>query len=162
MDGSNKVVESLESLWFFNNVLTLPSFEHKGHHGFALHEDTVEEEEEEEEEEESSKPKIQETEILVPRCPKCGEIAAGVEFAKPTEKRKRRRRRRSNRKVLGELDLGLHCKLAYESSFSEENIARPIPNSETPRYTKMPPLNDGLAMKQHLKSWAYAVACTVK
>ncbi|KAK3206827.1 hypothetical protein Dsin_020873 [Dipteronia sinensis] len=27
---------------------------------------------------------------------------------------------------------------------------------------KMPPLNDGMAMKQHLKSWAYAVACTVR
>ncbi|KAJ0986337.1 hypothetical protein J5N97_004693 [Dioscorea zingiberensis] len=26
----------------------------------------------------------------------------------------------------------------------------------------MPPLSDGLAMKEHLKSWAYAVACTVR
>lgn len=26
----------------------------------------------------------------------------------------------------------------------------------------MPPLSDGMAMKQHLKSWAYAVACNVR
>ncbi|KAG9448207.1 hypothetical protein H6P81_014335 [Aristolochia fimbriata] len=27
---------------------------------------------------------------------------------------------------------------------------------------KMPPLSDGIAMKEHLKSWAHVVACTVK
>ncbi|KAK8487625.1 hypothetical protein V6N13_062999 [Hibiscus sabdariffa] len=158
MDGSEKVMESLDSLWFFDNVLTLPSFLHSKVHGVPFYEDPVPEEEEE------PKPEIQDapsTEILVPRCPKCGEIEqhpiAEVEFAKPREKpekRKRRRKRRSKRKVLGELDL------ASESSFSEENIARP--DFETPHYSKMPPLNDGLAMKEHLKSWAYAVACAVK
>ncbi|GMI72887.1 hypothetical protein HRI_000958000 [Hibiscus trionum] len=153
MDGSKKVMESLDSLWFFDNVLSLPSFQHN------VYEDTVQEEEE-------SKPKIQDAEILVPRCPKCGEIEqqpmTEVEFAKPPEKskRRRRRRRRSKRKVLGELHLGFHGKLASESSFSEENVAHP--NFETPHYTKMPPLNDGLAMKEHLKSWAHAVACRVK
>ncbi|KAK9014276.1 hypothetical protein V6N11_005439 [Hibiscus sabdariffa] len=152
-------MESLDSLWFFDNVLTLPSFLHNKVHGVPFYEDLVQEEEE-------TKPEIQDapsTEILVPRCPKCGEIAAGIELAKPTEKpekRKRRRRRRRRRKVLGELDLGFHGKLASESSFSEENIARP--DFESPHYSKMPLLNDGLAMKEHLKSWAYAVACTVK
>ncbi|KAL4310110.1 hypothetical protein GQ457_01G041720 [Hibiscus cannabinus] len=162
MDGSKKAMESLDSLWFFDNVLTLPSFLHNKVHADAVpfYEDLVQEEEEEE-----TKPEIQDapsTEILVPRCPNCGEIAAGIELAKPTEKRKRRRRRRrrSKRKVLGELDLGFHGKLASESSFSEENIARP--DFESPHYSKMPPMNDGLAMKEHLKSWAYAVACTVK
>ncbi|XVF25617.1 hypothetical protein REPUB_Repub13aG0228500 [Reevesia pubescens] len=175
MDGSTlKVVESLDSLWFFNNVLTLPTFQRKDDPAAAaLDEDTVREEEE------PSKPKIQEdhnnTEILVPRCPKCGEIAIGneqqtvqpvkeVEFAKPTEKleRTRRRRKRNKRKVLGELDLGMgfHGKLAFESSFSEETYG--YSNFESQHYTKMPPLNDGLAMKEHLKSWAYAVACTVR
>ena len=30
------------------------------------------------------------------------------------------------------------------------------------RQTKMPPFDNDVAMKQHLKSWAYAVACTVR
>ncbi|XVF27463.1 hypothetical protein REPUB_Repub14bG0109600 [Reevesia pubescens] len=178
MDGSKKVMESLDSLWFFNNVLTLTTFQHKDHHAAAaaIDEDTVKEEEEE-----PMKPKIEDapsTEILVPRCPKCGEIAVGieqqimqpvkeVEFAakpieKPERKRRRRRRKRSKRKVFGELDLGLgfHGNLASQSSFSEETIEYPY--FESQHYTKMPPLNDGLAMKEHLKSWAYAVACTVR
>nr|DAD37795.1 TPA_asm: hypothetical protein HUJ06_008436 [Nelumbo nucifera] len=29
-------------------------------------------------------------------------------------------------------------------------------------HLNMPPLSDGMAMKKHLKSWAYAVACTVR
>ncbi|KAJ4980447.1 hypothetical protein NE237_031284 [Protea cynaroides] len=33
---------------------------------------------------------------------------------------------------------------------------------ESAYYMKMPPLSDGTAMKEHLKSWASAVACTVK
>ncbi|XWS12492.1 hypothetical protein CRYUN_Cryun37aG0093700 [Craigia yunnanensis] len=168
MDGSKKVMESLDFLWFFNNVLTLPTFQHKDH-AAALDEDSVEEEE-------PSKHKFQEaprTEILVPRCPKCGEVAVGieqqvvqpvkeVEFAKPTEKpeRRRRRRKRSKKKVLGELDLGFHGNLAFESWFSEETYG--FSNFESQDYMKMPSLNDGLAMKEHLKSWAYAVACTVR
>ncbi|XWS19729.1 hypothetical protein CRYUN_Cryun31cG0041300 [Craigia yunnanensis] len=169
MDGSNKVMESLDSLWFFNNVLTLTTFQHKDH-AAALDEDTVEEEE-------PSKHRIQgvpSTEILVPRYPNCGEIAVGieqqivqpvkmVEFSKPTEKperKRRRRRKRSKRKVLGELDLGFHGNLASESSFSEETYG--YSNFQSQQYTKMPPLDDGLAMKEHLKSWAYAVACTVR
>ena len=170
MDGSNKVMESLDSLWFFNNVLTLTTFQHKDH-AASLDEDTVQDEE-------PSKHRIQgvsSTEILVPRCPNCGEIVVGIdqqivqpvkmeEFAKPTEKperrRRRRRRKRSKRKVLGELDLGFHGNLASESSFSEEKYG--FSNFDSQDYMKMPSLNDGLAMKEHLKSWAYAVACTVR
>ncbi|MFQ6643625.1 hypothetical protein Gotur_018512 [Gossypium turneri] len=148
MDGSAKVMESLDSLWFFNNVLTLPTLKHHIDRGVALNEDTVEEEEV------PSK--------LVPRCPKCGEIAAGLEqhimqpitedeFKKPTQKPEKMKR--SKGKVLGELDLGFHGKLTSDSSISVVTVKYPI------YYTKMPPLDDGLAMKEHLKSWAYAVAC---
>ncbi|XVE51491.1 hypothetical protein DITRI_Ditri02bG0045400 [Diplodiscus trichospermus] len=162
MDGSKKVMESFDSLWFFNNVLTLTTTFQHNDHAAALDEDTVGKEE-------PSKHRIQ----VVPRCPNCGEIAVGVEqqmvqpvkiveSAKPTEKpeRKRRRRKRSKRKVLGELDLGFHGNLASESSFSEETYG--LSNFQSQDYSKMPPLNDGLAMKEHLKSWAYAVACTVR
>ncbi|KAL3576278.1 hypothetical protein D5086_021561 [Populus alba] len=96
-----------------------------------------------------------------------------VEIRKPTkreEKRKRRpRRKRSKRKILGELDLGFdrsrHC-YRFDNGFGV------FDDRETWRYgmfgrqlqhqVKMPPLNDGMAMKEHLKSWAYAVACTVR
>ncbi|KAJ6979296.1 hypothetical protein NC653_027449 [Populus alba x Populus x berolinensis] len=128
-------------------------------------------------------------EFLTPKCAKCGDFAAEieehdgdikpivtteeVEIRKPTkreEKRKRRpRRKRSKRKILGELDLGFdrsrHC-YRFDNGFGV------FDDRETWRYgmfgrqlqhqVKMPPLNDGMAMKEHLKSWAYAVACTVR
>ncbi|KAK8608146.1 hypothetical protein V6N13_023577 [Hibiscus sabdariffa] len=166
MDASKKFMENFESLWFFNNVLTLTP-------PLLL-------QEEEEEETKPSESNILHdalaaaAEILVPRCPNCGEIAdVGVqqqpevqpvqeaESAKPERKKRggrRRRRKRSKRKVLGDqLDLGFYgsC-LDSESSFSEETKGQQY------YYMKMLPLNDGSAMKEHLKSWAYAVACTVR
>ncbi|MBA0812037.1 hypothetical protein Gohar_026035, partial [Gossypium harknessii] len=113
------------------------------------------------------------SEIPVPRCPNCGEIAVVTDqqrvvqpFAKATEKpaerrkRRRRRRKRSKRKVLGELDLGFYGNLDSESSFSEGTYG--YKSFDSRHYImKMPPSNDGFAMKEHLKSWAYAVACTV-
>ncbi|XVF87298.1 hypothetical protein PTKIN_Ptkin18bG0108400 [Pterospermum kingtungense] len=176
MDGSKNVMENLESLWFFYNVLTLTAYQPQDH-ASAIVEDTVEEEEE------PPKSLIQgvpsTAHVLVPWCPNCGEIAVGIEqkvvepvkmeeTAKPTEKpersrRRRRRRKRSKRKVLGELDLGFHGNLASESSFSEETYGCSNFQIQSQKhYTKMPALNDGLAMKEHLKSWAYAVACTVR
>ncbi|KAK8618508.1 hypothetical protein V6N13_132497 [Hibiscus sabdariffa] len=160
MDASKKFMENFESLWFFNNVLTLTP---------PLHQ---------EEEKKPSDSKILHdvlaaAEILVPRCPNCGEIAdveleqrpevqpvQAAEFARPERRKRggrRRRRKRSKRKVLGELDLGFYGNLDSESSFSEETKGQC-----QYYYMKMPPLNDGSAMKEHLKSWAYAVACTVR
>ncbi|KAL4291428.1 hypothetical protein GQ457_14G009070 [Hibiscus cannabinus] len=149
-------MENFESLWFFNNVLTLPP-------PLLL--------QQEEEEKKPSESNILHdalaAEILVPRCPNCGEIAdVGVQQqpadVQPVQRRKRggrrRRRKRSKRKVMGDqLDLGFYgsC-LDSESSFSEETKGQQY------YYMKMPPLNDGSAMKEHLKSWAYAVACTVR
>ncbi|XVF40297.1 hypothetical protein PTKIN_Ptkin01aG0102200 [Pterospermum kingtungense] len=164
MDGSKQVMEILDSLWFFNNVLTSPTFEQKDQ-AAVLHEDTVKEEE-------SAKQKnileaeAPSNEILVPRCPKCGvgieqkivqhQPVKELEFPTPEShgRRRRSRRKRSKKKAFGELDLGFHGNLA--SWFSEETYG--YPNFGTQDYMKMPPLNDGLAMKEHLKSWAYAVA----
>ncbi|GMI93500.1 hypothetical protein HRI_003019300 [Hibiscus trionum] len=162
MDASKKAMENFDSLWFFNNVLTLTTpFQHKQKFSIEEEEDTVEEE---------MKPPESMilhdvragSEILVPRCPNCGEIAdvgteqrravqpiqvAEMEYTKPE---RRKRGRRSKRK----LDLGYYGSLDSESSFSDETNGL--------YYLKMPPLNDGFAMKEHLKSWAYAVACTVR
>ncbi|KAL3596573.1 hypothetical protein D5086_008210 [Populus alba] len=98
----------------------------------------------------------------------------GVEIPKPTkkeEKRKRRerRRRRSKRKILGELGLGFdkssdYYKLDYGFGMFNDDEARGYGmfGSQRQHQVKMPPLNDGMAMKEHLKSWAYAVASTVR
>ncbi|KAK8477947.1 hypothetical protein V6N13_015568 [Hibiscus sabdariffa] len=162
MDASKKAMDDFNSLWFFNNVLTLTTpLEH-----------LLDEEEEEDTVGEETKPSesmilhdvLVGAEILVPRCPNCGEIAGvGVEQRRAvqpiqaavhakTERRKRgrRRRKRSKRK----LDLGYYGSLDSESSFSEA--------ANGLYYLEMPPLNDGSAMKEHLKSWAYAVACIVR
>ncbi|KAK8664647.1 hypothetical protein V6N13_084425 [Hibiscus sabdariffa] len=148
MDASKKAMDDFDSLWFFNNVLTLTTpLQH------LLHE------EEEEEDTVGEETKPSDSMILAPRCPNCGEIAGvGVEqrravHAKPPERRKRGRRRRKRSKR--NLDLGYYGSLdSSESSFSGETNGI--------CYLEMPPLNDGFAMKEHLKSWAYAVACTVR
>ncbi|CAK7350387.1 unnamed protein product [Dovyalis caffra] len=126
-------------------------------------------------------------EFLTPKCSKCGDFAAEieehdadkqinkieeVETPKPTkkeEKRKRRqRRRRSKRKILGELDLGFdssnYYKLDYGFRVFEDKETRGYGmfGRQLQHQGKMPPLNDGMAMKEHLKSWAHAVACTVR
>ncbi|OMO76151.1 hypothetical protein CCACVL1_15853 [Corchorus capsularis] len=194
--SSKEVMESLDSLWFFSNVLSFTKLEPKGDLATTAidEEDNIVKEEEEEEEESKEKtqsnsqnlqneaPASSENWVSI-RCPKCGEM--GVEFeqqimkpvkevefaeAEPKEKqpeirrrRRSKRRKRSKRKVLGELDFGFHGgNLDSESWFSEESNIKGYGNFETQHYTKMPPLNDGLAMKQHLKSWAHAVACTVR
>ncbi|KAJ6377330.1 hypothetical protein OIU76_026325 [Salix suchowensis] len=132
MDGS-QLIQSLESLWFFTNVVS--SGTPNASSGI---------------EEETTQPTSSilhtglqnhdEREFLTP---KCGGLAAEIEEhdgdepvvmaeeveipkpAKKEEKRKRRPRRKRSKR-------------------------------------KMPPLNDGMAMKEHLRSWAYAVAWTLR
>ncbi|KAK9268262.1 hypothetical protein L1049_010705 [Liquidambar formosana] len=105
-----------------------------------------------------------------------------VEIPKPPEKDLRRRRRKSQRsikpaglyergRILGELDLGHEVKWGYgHLGFHVKNVCGSWMVEETCGYqrlssqhhAKMPPLNDGMAMKEHLRSWAYAVASTVR
>ncbi|MBA0729722.1 hypothetical protein Golax_020289 [Gossypium laxum] len=177
MDGSKKVMESFDYLWFFNNVLTLTPLHHKLNPpptAPSVDVDTADEQKPPKPDillHEAAAP-VPGSEIPVPRCPNCGEIAVVTDqqrvvqpFAKATEKpaerrkRRRRRRKRSKRKVLGELDLGFYGNLDSESSFSEGTYG--YKSFDSRHYImKMPPSNDGFAMKEHLKSWAYAVACT--
>ncbi|OMO65421.1 hypothetical protein COLO4_31250 [Corchorus olitorius] len=187
MDASKEVIESLDSLWFFSNVLSFTKLEPKDDLATSAidEEDNIVKEEEEESKEKTQSnsqnlqneaPPSSENWVSI-RCPKCGETGVEfgpvkeVEFAEPKEKqpeirrrRRSKRRKRSKRKVLGELDFGFHGgNLDSESWFSEESNINGYGNFETQQqYTKMPPLNDGLAMKEHLKSWAHAVACTVR
>lgn len=102
----------------------------------------------------------------IPVTPRCAQVAEAVEYycPSPREKEQRRRRRRSRskrglqrnrRKILGELDLGFHAKAEVSGSdwiLLEENWG----------YNNQFNLSDNMAMKEHLKTWAYAVACTVR
>ncbi|XP_019706756.1 uncharacterized protein [Elaeis guineensis] len=46
--------------------------------------------------------------------------------------------------------------------WEQQRMARSYGLRQPFRCYKMPPMSDGLAMKEHLKSWAHAVACTVR
>lgn len=141
MDGS-RVIVSLDSLWFYTNILTcseeteLPSLTHQ-------FEASIE------------SPKRDECEsqknVENMLCHKCDEELGLVKgnsevrkSGKEKEKRGRRMRRKRNEAeaIFGGLGLG----------FDVKDLSA----------TQMPSIDDDVAMKQHLKSWAYAVACTVK
>ncbi|KAJ4703691.1 WD repeat-containing protein 53 [Melia azedarach] len=189
MDCS-EVEDSLDSLWFFSNVLSARTRQSSK----PVNEDAVQEEQSKPRNQTEDKTQINESPCagsLVPRCPRCGEFAPELrakqvqvlaeEFTEPAEekskssssiRRRRRRRRRKKslfherRKILGELDLGFdYGNLDSEWVFNEEQTRneKQIFGSQQPHMNmKMPPLTDNMAMKEHLKSWAYAVACTVK
>lgn len=174
-------MESLDSLWFYSNVFSSrASVSGSGSH-FTNHV------KEEHAIEEVLKPVLQivedqkiepesEARDLIPLTPKCAEVAMStdkgdvaevVEYycpsSSPRDKEQRRRRRsrskrglqRNKRRILGELDLGLHVKAEAawgDWIFLEENFG----------YKNQFNLNDNMAMKEHLKTWAHAVACTVR
>ncbi|KAF9672472.1 hypothetical protein SADUNF_Sadunf11G0045300 [Salix dunnii] len=178
MDGS-QLIESLESLWFFTNVVS--SRTPNASNGIK---------------EETTQPtsSILQTgqqnhddhEFLTPACAECGGLAAEIEEheadepivmveeveipkpAKKEEKRKRRpRRKRSKRKMLGEVDLGVDRRShSYKSGSGFGVFGDKEPHGmlgrQAQHQVKMPPLNDGMAMKEHLRSWAYAVAWTLR
>ncbi|KAJ4823176.1 hypothetical protein Tsubulata_019231 [Turnera subulata] len=180
MEGST-LLESLDSLWFFTNVISSkpqPTDHFTGN----------------EEPEKPLSPVVQiihqndpppegELLLLTPKCHKCGEFPVEVEAegVKPTsmeeevgfltppsrKEERKKRKKKSKRKILGELDLGgYNC--GFFGVLTDEGIGKQgmfIRNQEYyyhRQVMKMPPLDDGMAMKQHLKSWAYAVACTVR
>ncbi|KAF8028619.1 hypothetical protein BT93_E1299 [Corymbia citriodora subsp. variegata] len=190
MEGSSWAVESLDSLWFFSNVLSRArplspaaepeETEEKGGGGGKPVKNQANGPEDEAA---RAKPVATTTEDSLPRCPRCGNLDAGVmksfaveavgtpgsaeEEPKLKEKMRRsRRRQRSRRTFSGELDLGCY---GEEFSGFEEN--RFLVNrrrrgfgvaSGVQAMKEMPPLSDGIAMREHLRSWAIAVACAVK
>lgn len=182
MDCSD-IIESLDSLWFYSNIVV--SFSKTEQPSHAVKEDAVEAAALKPVNQIEEENKSRSAENLVP---KCGEFVGKEieEFPKPAEerrktstssststssrssggrRRRRRSRRRSSRKVLGELDH--HSELDFGFFGDEEMTSgqhNQVVGSEYHHCTnmKMPPLDDNMAMKEHLKSWAYAVACTVR
>lgn len=169
--------ERLESLWFFSNVLSLTNQ--------SMATDTVEKFPESSlnhsPKPESTKafttvPRNQKIEtdnaevvVQLQRCPDCVELGAETEIqVEKTEvfevlqqpvKDENRRRRRSKRRAVWESDL--EVKMGFSVNVVSGNrVVEEASGHHS--HVKMPPLSDGIAMKQHLKYWAYAVACTVK
>ncbi|XP_017698786.1 uncharacterized protein LOC108511380 [Phoenix dactylifera] len=59
-------------------------------------------------------------------------------------------------------ELGPDGRRPFYTSWKQQRMARSYGLRQPFRCHNMPPLSDGLAMKEHLKSWAHAVACTVR
>lgn len=150
-DVSN-VSERLDSLWFFSNVFSTTT---KTTRTTTQVSEPVTEE--------VLKPVSENQRVVEPPEETRGRGKNG----------KRGRSRRKRRVVLADIDLGF-------SDISKKNTK--VSSSEYgswfeencrcfqklgwwclyDHYKNMPPLHDNIAMKEHLKSWAYAVACTVK
>ncbi|KAL3739879.1 hypothetical protein ACJRO7_021195 [Eucalyptus globulus] len=209
MERSWAAVESLDTLWFFSNVLwrarpVSPAAEAEeteekgggGGRGGGGGEPSVENQADGPEDEAArAKPVATTTADSLPRCPRCGILDAEVaelgvmkssavetvgtpesaeegsklkEWVRRSKRRQRSRRmfRERRRSVLGELDLG--CDGEDFSGFEENRVLVDHRRrgsgvaSGVQAVKKMPPLSDGIAMREHLRSWAIAVACAVK
>ncbi|CAK9148103.1 unnamed protein product [Ilex paraguariensis] len=180
MEGLN-IVQGLDSLWFFGNILsqttqslvnsnngektpteshpkdTTPSTKSPKSTTLVL-------------ENHQNQPPTEEA--VIQKCPKCGNLAGEVEESSNDDEEKERRKRRSyrrsksaglnqTRKIERELDFGFDDNEVY-GFWMREKTKCGYERFGGQHHAKMPPFNDGMAMKQHLKSWAYAVACTVR
>ncbi|KAL9329441.1 hypothetical protein ACSQ67_004444 [Phaseolus vulgaris] len=162
MDGS-RVAQTLDSLWFYTNIFACT------HHPVApfIHHFATSIHAKESPERDLQKPftplplnqqdEPRNVETLTPRCHKFGGISPEVGMVAPSRernKREKRKRRKWNKLgsnvVDGRVDLWFD-KLEEESYKQHEML-------DIQQQSKMPPLDDAVAMKKHLKSWAYAVA----
>ncbi|KAA8519622.1 hypothetical protein F0562_013933 [Nyssa sinensis] len=106
--------------------------------------------------------------IVVQRCPKCGDHLA-VEQAEGGRRRRRSKRKLRNStlsdrsKAFREFDFGFDVNIIGWYWIMEETACGYERFSTGQQhYVKMPPLRNEMAMKEHLKSWARAVACSVR
>ncbi|XP_022140112.1 uncharacterized protein LOC111010848 [Momordica charantia] len=152
-----KVIENLDSLWFFGT--TAPAIQ-------ELENPTLNDVEGEEI---ATPMRENNNAVLEDQDGGFGfgcETKTEVEISTKEEKRRSRSRiRRSScsclrqrRKILGEIDLNFVVKEISECWMFEEQRIR----GEVYKKKKMPPFEDSMAMKEHIRSWAYAVACTVR
>ncbi|QCD84489.1 hypothetical protein DEO72_LG2g4843 [Vigna unguiculata] len=156
MDGS-RVAQTLDSLWFYTNI-----FASTHHHPLTpfTHQFSPSINAQESPHRDFQKPftsflvnqqdQHRKVETLTPECDEFGGIISS-ETGRERNKRERRKRRKLGNNVVDErVDLWFD-KLEEESLKHHEML-------HIQHQTKMPPLDDAVAMKKHLKSWAYAVA----
>jgi len=133
MDGSS-VTENLDSLWFYANILTNSTYEPSLTHPFSP----------------SSPPKTDlqsETQNIDNKtavCQKYSSSAVEEEVVRKSERETKKRERRIR-------------KFKEKGSSSSNNNKHEMLET-TEQQGEMPPLDDDVAMKKHLKAWAYAVA----
>ncbi|CAN0853538.1 hypothetical protein LINGRAHAP2_LOCUS5655 [Linum grandiflorum] len=172
----HRLIESLDSLWFFSTVFDDPSSPIIPAAAKSDHQMVVAEPEKQSKADTEVKiPTFPEEEtIKSPPAPPAPAEDAEVRVevvvfeSKPetaAERRKRLARRwRSKKKtviVLSEVDLCFDY-FYYKNYAAELSFASLYGFPAAERRKKMPALNDSLEMKRQLKSWAHAVACTVK
>ncbi|KAG5029518.1 hypothetical protein D0Y65_012453 [Glycine soja] len=164
MDGS-RVAQSLDSLWFYTNILTC-----RDEPEASLVESAPLIQAKECPKRDLQKPitplqhESQNVENLSPRCHKFEEVMKTMVPSRETKKRETRKRRKWHKLGLYETNVvhgGLDLRFDFDV-FDVESWEYQIQMLNIQRQTKMPPFDNDVAMKQHLKSWAYAVACTVR
>ncbi|KAI9121174.1 hypothetical protein K1719_008207 [Acacia pycnantha] len=138
-----QVLQSLDSIWFFTNIFTrsddpLPSLSPPKCDSYRPHSGLMNLQDESDE--------IVETVNVNTPCEPETEVKD-----RGGGKKRRKRRKRSERHGTRKIELGYAKKLLTTTT-----PFRLDPTSLTLPY------DDEIAMKQHLKSWAYAVACIVK
>ncbi|KAL8090861.1 hypothetical protein AgCh_040071 [Apium graveolens] len=182
MEGE-KVMESLDCLWFFSNVMHAPKTQVHEVHSTKEDEDIKVENDEVVKMKMASEPiKILETKrvvglVEVIKCGKNVGLRLRDEKENGEERKVRKATRKRSKKILQEtgsfpteikdVNVGDYEKeLGFDFRFDLSEICMMIEGYERFNGRKcgkmMPPLSDGMAMKKHLKSWAYAVACNVK
>ncbi|KAL1826847.1 hypothetical protein ACET3Z_005259 [Daucus carota] len=165
MEGE-KVIESLDCLWFFSNVMHAPK----------THPIEVPSSKEEPKVENVEKVKVETEPIMILEAKrdassfemisKNGGLRSRDEKESSGERKVRKATKKRNKKDV-KVNMGDYEKeLGFDFRFDLSELLMMIEGYE--RFNKkkcgevMPPLSDGMAMKQHLKSWAYAVACNVR
>ncbi|XP_023520136.1 uncharacterized protein LOC111783440 [Cucurbita pepo subsp. pepo] len=100
---------------------------------------------------------------------KTNETGGGLGLIITEERRKSRGRRwgclGQRRKIVGEMDLSDAVKEICECWLLEQRIGGGNQYQRGRRKMKkkkMPPFEDSMAMKEHIRSWAFAVACIVR
>ncbi|KAK1382136.1 hypothetical protein POM88_019871 [Heracleum sosnowskyi] len=171
MEGE-KVMESLDSLWFFSNVMHAPKIQPIEVHSTK--------EDPKVESEEKVKIPSEPIEIVETKRDVClvhdKESSEERKMRKGSKKRRKKvvqetglfpTERKPTAALKGTVNGGDYEKeLGFDFRFDLSEICMMIEGYERFNGKKcgkiMPPLSDGMAMRQHLKSWAYAVACNVR
>ncbi|EXB84040.1 hypothetical protein L484_005804 [Morus notabilis] len=146
MDLASRVTESLDSFWFFSNVLSSTASE-----TLVLFEPVTEE---------ILKPVSETPSVAVVVVDEVGPAMSLENGGRGNDVKRGLRSKRKSRKILGEIDLGFDD-IVRGTKFHYCGYCQKL-GCLYDHYKNMPPLHDNIAMKEHLKSWAYAVACTVR
>ncbi|OIW19244.1 hypothetical protein TanjilG_20369 [Lupinus angustifolius] len=158
MDDS-RVTQDLESLWFYTNMLTTTT------HDNVVPSLTLPSINPNEPQKKTEEDRM---EVV--------ELSENVKRAKRDKKKERKRRKKNRSKVNKMEEVAGEVELEFDNVKVDDNVGGFLrydkDSSSYDRYdyeiianhyqNNLPPLDDVVAMKQHLKSWAHAVANSFK